>query len=235
MFGSALFFCGSSTIFYKNFTESTFCGTIEKIRTERRRTVVMRILLSIWSWIFALFCLCVLPVYGLFSVTGFLGLVIGILALPVSPIKKLWHKILPQGTPPFAKPLLLFAAFCVMLAAAPPQYLPPPDLSGSAAQEAKEALIPVPTQNVFLQPQATVTPAESSVSAQDTKEQASASESEEEASPSPAPGDTVYIAGSGKGSRYHSSSTCSSMKDPIALTQEEAQAQGYTPCQRCYG
>lgn len=200
----------------------------------------MRILLYICSWVFALFCLCVTPVYGLFSVTGFLGLAIGILALPILPIQKLWQKILPQGTPTFAKPLLLFAAFCVMLAAAPPQYLPPPDSSYSAAQESKEALVPVPTRDVSSQVMPTPAPEESSASSE-TVTLTPVPESEETASAtgtpasSAAPEDTVYIAGSGKGRRYHSSSTCSSMKEPVAVTRQEAEAQGYTPCQRCYG
>lgn len=36
------------------------------------------------------------------------------------------------------------------------------------------------------------------------------------------------------GSRYHSTPTCSGMKDPTQVTKEEAQRRGYTPCKRCY-
>lgn len=46
---------------------------------------------------------------------------------------------------------------------------------------------------------------------------------------------TVYVAGSGNGKKYHSTPTCSNMKDPVALTQSEAEARGYTPCKKCYG
>lgn len=46
---------------------------------------------------------------------------------------------------------------------------------------------------------------------------------------------TVYVAGSGKGKKYHSTSGCSNMKDPVPLTQSEAEARGYTPCKKCYG
>ena len=35
------------------------------------------------------------------------------------------------------------------------------------------------------------------------------------------------------GSRYHSSSTCSGMKDPSALTLSQAQELGYTACSKC--
>lgn len=45
---------------------------------------------------------------------------------------------------------------------------------------------------------------------------------------------TVYIAGSGNGKRYHSNPNCSSMNDPVPLTQAEAEARGYTPCKKCY-
>lgn len=36
------------------------------------------------------------------------------------------------------------------------------------------------------------------------------------------------------GSKYHSKSTCSKMKDPTRVTLSEAKAQGFTPCGRCY-
>jgi len=44
----------------------------------------------------------------------------------------------------------------------------------------------------------------------------------------------VYIAGSGRGKRYHSNPNCSNMKNPVPLTIEDAQARGYTPCKKCY-
>lgn len=37
------------------------------------------------------------------------------------------------------------------------------------------------------------------------------------------------------GSRYHSNPECSGMKDPQEVPLSEAEAQGYTPCQKCYG
>ncbi|WP_303927162.1 hypothetical protein [Subdoligranulum variabile] len=46
---------------------------------------------------------------------------------------------------------------------------------------------------------------------------------------------TVYIAGSGKGKKYHSDPNCSNMNDPVPLTQAEAEARNYTPCKKCYG
>ncbi len=45
-------------------------------------------------------------------------------------------------------------------------------------------------------------------------------------------GGEVWIPQSGK--KYHSSSTCSGMKNPSKVTREEAIAQGYTPCKKCY-
>lgn len=43
----------------------------------------------------------------------------------------------------------------------------------------------------------------------------------------------VYIAGSGKGKRYHRNPSCSRMKNPIAISIEEAQSRGYTSCSNC--
>ena len=36
------------------------------------------------------------------------------------------------------------------------------------------------------------------------------------------------------GTKYHSRSSCSGMEDPQQVTLEQAQAQGFTPCKRCY-
>lgn len=42
----------------------------------------------------------------------------------------------------------------------------------------------------------------------------------------------VWIPTNG-GTKYHSRSSCSKMKDPIQVTLEEAQALGFTPCKKC--
>ena len=42
----------------------------------------------------------------------------------------------------------------------------------------------------------------------------------------------VWVAASG--TKYHSKSTCSNMKSPRQISLEEAQNQGYTPCQKCH-
>lgn len=47
----------------------------------------------------------------------------------------------------------------------------------------------------------------------------------------------VYIAASGNGTKYHASKTCSGMDgNVIEMSREEAEAAGYTPCQKnsCY-
>jgi len=36
------------------------------------------------------------------------------------------------------------------------------------------------------------------------------------------------------GTKYHSNPTCSQMKDPLQVTIDEAIAQGFTACGRCY-
>lgn len=45
---------------------------------------------------------------------------------------------------------------------------------------------------------------------------------------------TVYVAASGKGKKYHSSPDCSNMKGTKELTEDEAKAQDYTPCKKCW-
>lgn len=68
--------------------------------------------------------------------------------------------------------------------------------------------------------------AEREAAEREAAEQAAKSQSTAEA--------TVYIAASGNGARYHSSSSCSNMKGTISLSISDAQARGYTPCQKCY-
>lgn len=47
-----------------------------------------------------------------------------------------------------------------------------------------------------------------------------------------ASGNMVWIPQSG--SKYHSTSSCSGMKNPSQITRAEAESRGYTPCKRCY-
>lgn len=47
-------------------------------------------------------------------------------------------------------------------------------------------------------------------------------------------GQSVYIASSGKGKKYHSNPNCSNMKGTTALSVSEAQSRGYSPCKKCY-
>lgn len=48
-------------------------------------------------------------------------------------------------------------------------------------------------------------------------------------------GETVYIASSGNGDRYHSGPTCGRMKNSTPISRSDAEARGYTPCEKCYG
>lgn len=45
-------------------------------------------------------------------------------------------------------------------------------------------------------------------------------------------GEMVWIPKSG--SKYHSNSGCSNMKNPTQVTKEEAESRGYEPCKKCY-
>ena len=46
-------------------------------------------------------------------------------------------------------------------------------------------------------------------------------------------GNLVWVPTKG-GKKYHSKSSCSNMEDPIQVTIEHAEANGYTPCKRCH-
>lgn len=47
---------------------------------------------------------------------------------------------------------------------------------------------------------------------------------------------TVYITASGKGKRYHSTSSCRTLKHSpvISISLKQAKANGLTPCKVCY-
>ena len=45
---------------------------------------------------------------------------------------------------------------------------------------------------------------------------------------------TVYVAASGNGKKYHSTPYCSNMNDTRELSQSAAEAEGYTPCKKCW-
>ena len=46
-------------------------------------------------------------------------------------------------------------------------------------------------------------------------------------------GDLVWIPTKG-GTKYHSNSSCSNMDNPMQVTREHAEANGFTPCKRCH-
>ncbi len=65
-------------------------------------------------------------------------------------------------------------------------------------------------------------------------ETAAETEAEIEAQTEPENGEAlVWITESG--TKYHSSASCSKMKEPKQVTRDAAVADGYEPCKRCYG
>ena len=46
-------------------------------------------------------------------------------------------------------------------------------------------------------------------------------------------GNLVWVPQKG-GTKYHTKSTCSNMDNPIQITREHAEANGYTACKKCY-
>ena len=57
---------------------------------------------------------------------------------------------------------------------------------------------------------------------------------EQPSTPSEPTEEMVYIAGSGEGTKYHSTPDCSNMSNPIEIPLSKAIADGYEPCKRCY-
>ena len=231
----------------------------------------MRIVKTILRWVLVLVCLCILFARGLFSAPGFLGLMVGVLALPVRPVQLLWNQILPSHSPRWAKGAVLTAAFLVVLAAASgpsdktmesanpesivtettatpavtpeatatpsPTPSPTPVPTPTATPAPAPTATPVPTEAPTPTPTEATAPASAASETQAAGDTGAAAASESSAASSytaPQSG-TVYIAGSGKGKKYHSDPNCSNMNDPVPLTQAEAEARNYTPCKKCYG
>lgn len=227
----------------------------------------MRIVKTILRWVLVLVCLCILFARGLFSAPGFLGLMVGVLALPVRPVQLLWNQILPSHSPRWAKGAVLTAAFLVVLAAAsgpsdkamesanPESVVTETTATPAVTPEATAKPSPTPSPTPVPTPTATPTPtpvptevptpapteapaaapAASETQAAGDTGAAAASESSVASSYTAPQSGTVYIAGSGKGKKYHSDPNCSNMNDPVPLTQAEAEARNYTPCKKCYG
>lgn len=84
--------------------------------------------------------------------------------------------------------------------------------------------------------------AEAAAAAQRAAEEKAAAEAEAAAraqaaarqAQSDSSGGTVYVAASGKGSKYHSNPNCSRMKGTVTMSVAQAQAAGYAPCSKCY-
>lgn len=223
----------------------------------------MRIVKTILRWGLMLVCLCILFARGLFSAPGFLALMVGVLALPVRPVQLLWNQILPSHSPRWAKGAVLAAAFLVVLAAAsgpsdkamgsanPESVVTETTATPAVTPEATATPSPTPSPTPAPTPTATPTPtpvptevptpaptealAASETQAAGDTGAAAASESSAASSYTAPQSGTVYIAGSGKGKKYHSDPNCSNMNDPVPLTQAEAEARNYTPCKKCYG
>lgn len=79
--------------------------------------------------------------------------------------------------------------------------------------------------------QASGEPQDSSESSQASREPQGSSQSPQEQEDDQM-ADGVWISASGK--KYHRTSSCSGMKSPRQVSAEQAAAQGYTPCKRCF-
>ena len=183
-------------------------------------------------WLLSLFCLAFCLAQGLFTVSGFMGLVIGVLALPIPPVRLLWKKILPPGAPRIAKATVLLAAFVVMIAAAVSElsdkevFVVPKD-SETSAQDSSPA--------AAAQEEVPAGAELPSAREEQAEEPASSDAETAEALELPSKESVVYIAGSGSGTKYHKDPDCSGMQGAVPLTRKEAERQGYAPCKRCYG
>ena len=201
---------------------------------------------TVCRWLLIALCLGEVAACSLFSVTGIVGLCIAVLALPLAPVRALWKRILPPDAPRFAKEAILAAATLVMLAA-----VPAPISEGQAAQaapqpSAMEDAVPAPTAAASPKaspatsqepaptatPEPTDQPVETATPAQTPGEDGKTDTAQEYGLPQ---GDTVYVAGSGNGSKYHTDPNCSRMQDAVPMTRAQAENRGYTPCSKCCG
>lgn len=69
---------------------------------------------KVFNWIFAIFCILCLPVFGFHAGSVFMCL-LGIVSLPVKPVKKIWN-MLPKSK--ILRPVIigsLFVIFCYMI------------------------------------------------------------------------------------------------------------------------
>lgn len=67
---------------------------------------------------------------------------------------------------------------------------------------------------------------------QEQQRQAELQRQEEQAQASNENETYVYVSSSG--SKYHSNSSCSNMKNPSKITKTEAESRGLSPCKKCY-
>ncbi|MBQ2252376.1 MAG: hypothetical protein II328_00175, partial [Clostridia bacterium] len=68
----------------------------------------------------------------------------------------------------------------------------------------------------------------------DYAETASIPKLEPEPEPEPEPQQETMVWISGSGSKYHSNSSCSGMKNPSRVPISQAEAAGRSPCKKCY-
>ena len=74
----------------------------------------------------------------------------------------------------------------------------------------------------------------STSSSTNSSSSSSTSSTSSQVTTSSTPSTTVYVWISGSGTKYHSNSSCSNMKNPSQVTKEVAESQGRTPCSKCY-
>lgn len=202
---------------------------------------------TVCRWLLIALCLGEVAACSLFSVTGIVGLCIAVLALPLAPVRALWKRILPPDAPRFAKAAILAAATLVMLAAVPtpasegkgvqamatiePSRVPAATATLTSSPATSQELASTATPEPGDQPVEAATPAQTP----DEEEKTDAAQEPSDTAYGVAQGDTVYVAGSGNGSKYHTDPNCSRMKDAVPMTRAQAESRGYTPCSKCCG
>lgn len=96
--------------------------------------------MKIFNWIFSVFCILCLPIYG-FHAGPVLMCLLGILSLPIDPMKELWGN-LPK---PKLRPLIigiLFVVFCCMI----PTQTTQPDIAAEISTETETQLAEIETE-----------------------------------------------------------------------------------------
>ena len=181
-----------------------------------------------WGWVLFIFFLTgVLNFFPSFS--SILFLVAALFCIPKGPLVPVFQERRKLQV------ACVVSLFIVGSITAPDNQLPVETLSESIVESAPESTAeptPEPTAEPTPEPTVEPTPEPTVEPTPEPTVEPAPEPTVEPAPPKQSTAQQVYIAGSGNGRRYHTSPYCSKMKNPIAISVEDAKNRGYTYCQK---